>query len=190
MTQPGMFSGPGMQVVTSAQEELMALGHDWLGTEHLLLGLMRMEGDGGPLVGGQSIGDIGQARAVVTRLCPSPPEPVWGHIPTTPRARLVLNAAANEAVAEQRDVEPRHVLLALLTEAHNPDTHRSPHRLNPIAYLSDAPMRARRRRERRRWDRRPWSVRIRDPHGPDVARETLAAIGVDIPELARRARDL
>lgn len=142
MTQPGMFSGPGKRVITVAQEELMALGHDWLGTEHLLLGLMRLEDDGG--------------------------------------ARLVLNAAANEAVAEQRDVAPRHVLLALLAEAHDPDTQRSPRRLNPIAHLSDAPLRAQRRRERRRWDHRPWWVRIRDPHGT-VARETLTALGVDTP---------
>src|ERR1700710_2771759 len=93
------FTDRARRVVVLAQDEARGLDHDFIGTEHLLLGLIH-EGEGIGAVTLQALGvDLARARAEVVRVigktsgtAPS------GHIPFTPRAKKVLELALREAL--------------------------------------------------------------------------------------------
>ena len=111
------FTASGRRVVVLAQEESLALGHDRIGTEHLLLGLFHEESGAGS-VALRSFGPtLADARAAVEAVV-GPVEPmVRPHIPFTPRAKSVLELALRESIAlEQSWVGSGHVLLGLIAE--------------------------------------------------------------------------
>lgn len=102
-----------------AQEEARALGHKHIGTEHLLLGLIReQEGLAAQLL--QSLGvPIEEARAHVAREVPQADKPVAAdrQSPFTPRAKKVLELSLREALSLGHDwIGTEHILLGLVRE--------------------------------------------------------------------------
>ncbi len=108
------FTERARQVVVLAQEEARALRHNYIGTEHILLGLLREEAGVGAAVL-QSLGvSIGDARAHVVRLVGSGEEVATGQIPFTPRAKKTLEIANREALSLGHNyIGTEHILLAL-----------------------------------------------------------------------------
>ena len=108
------FTESARQVVVLAQEEARALRHDYIGTEHLLLGLLREE-DG---LAARVLVNLGlqveRVRAQIERIVGSGEETPSGQIPFTPRAKQVLELALREALSlGQNYIGPEHILLAL-----------------------------------------------------------------------------
>lgn len=116
------FTERARQVVILAQEEARTLGHDWIGTEHLLLGLMREEEGlaARTLVGlGLDLARVRENVVVVTRPSAAPVgrPTVTGQIPFTPRAKRVLELALREALARGCNyIGTEHVLAGLVRE--------------------------------------------------------------------------
>jgi Clp amino terminal domain, pathogenicity island component len=106
------------QVIAAAQYEALSFNHSYIGTEHLLLALMRAEFRETAGVLNAFGVDASQVRQQVVQLVQR------GHgatsafeVPLTPRARLALEIAAEEARdANQKEVDPAHVLLGLMRE--------------------------------------------------------------------------
>jgi ATP-dependent Clp protease ATP-binding subunit ClpC len=98
------FSDRARRVVVLAQEEARTLNHNYIGTEHILLGLIH-EGDG---VAARSLESLGIGRG---QQAPS------GHIPFTPRAKKVLELSLREALQLGHGyIGTEHILLGLLRE--------------------------------------------------------------------------
>jgi ATP-dependent Clp protease ATP-binding subunit ClpA len=111
------FTERSRRVVVLAQEEARMLDHNYIGTEHLLLGLIH-EGDG---IAAQAIESTGltldAARAEVERMIGRGGSAPSGHIPFTPRAKKVLELALREALALKKSyIGPEHILLGLIRE--------------------------------------------------------------------------
>jgi ATP-dependent Clp protease ATP-binding subunit ClpC len=101
--------------VVLAQDESRALGHDYIGTEHLLLGLLREEeGLAAPVLAGLGIaGD--EVRALVVRIVGRGDEVATGQIPFTPSAKKTLELALREALSLGHNyVGTEHLLLGLV----------------------------------------------------------------------------
>jgi hypothetical protein len=96
------FSPDALPVVVGAEREARALGHAYIGTEHLLLGVL----DQRPVPGLTLAG----ARAELARGDGAPE----GQLPFTARAKKALDLAVREAHPDR--VEPEHIALALLRE--------------------------------------------------------------------------
>jgi hypothetical protein len=105
---PGGHMGPAAQtVVASAQEEARGLGHAYIGTEHLLLGVLAQRS-----LPGLSLDQARRdAEALVGRGEGDPPD---GYVPFTARAKKVLELALREA--HPAKIEPEHIALAILRE--------------------------------------------------------------------------
>ncbi len=113
------FTDRARQVIVRAQEEARGFNHDWIGTEHLLLGLLRVE-DGIAAGALTSLG-VGPdaARQAVAAVIPRGAEPLppSGHIPFTPRSKKVLEYSLREAMQLGHDhIGTEHILLGLLRE--------------------------------------------------------------------------
>jgi ATP-dependent Clp protease ATP-binding subunit ClpA len=111
------FSPRAREVVISAQQEARALHHGFVGTEHLLLGLLR-DRDG---VAGRTLHVLGispeAAREQVLDIIGEGQAEVTGHIPLTPRSKKVLELAVQEAVRlDHLHVGTEHILLGLVHE--------------------------------------------------------------------------
>ncbi|SNY64054.1 ATP-dependent Clp protease ATP-binding subunit [Paractinoplanes atraurantiacus] len=104
------FTDRARRVVVLAQEEARALDHDYIGTEHLLLGLIH-EGSSGLDISAES------ARQQVEEIIGRGRHTPGGHIPFTPRAKQVLELALREALQLGHDhIGPEHLLLAIIRE--------------------------------------------------------------------------
>ncbi len=114
---PVRHSRETLRVLNLARSEASELGHDWVGCEHLMLGLLHEEGGE---VGGELHRRgifLGEVRAEVARLAGPRKERITTFRPFTPRARRVLEAAEREAaLASSEQVEPMHLLRALAEE--------------------------------------------------------------------------
>jgi hypothetical protein len=111
------FSPRAREVVISAQQEARALHHGFIGTEHILLGLLR-DRDG---VAGRALHALGispeAAREQVLDIIGEGKHEVAGHIPLTPRSKKVLELAVREAVhLDHLYVGTEHILLGLVHE--------------------------------------------------------------------------
>lgn len=107
------FSDAARQVIVLAQQEAVSLGHDYIGTEHLLLGLLR---DPDSVAGNALAGlSLQGARDHVTRIVPGGRrKPASGHIPFTPHAKKALEMALRKALELGHNfVGTGHILLAL-----------------------------------------------------------------------------
>jgi hypothetical protein len=111
------FTERARQVVVLAQEEARALEHNYIGTEHVLLGLVREE-EGLAARALESLGiTVERVRAQVVRIVGSAEEVTSGPIPFTPRARKVLELALREALSlGQNYIGTEHILLGLVRE--------------------------------------------------------------------------
>ena len=113
------FGNRSRMVVVHAQEEARALHHSYIGTEHLLLGLVRDHHSMGASVLESMGATEDQVRDRLRHYMPAGnrPETESGHIPFTPRAKRVLELGLREALQLGHDViGTEHVLLALIRE--------------------------------------------------------------------------
>ncbi len=115
----GMFTDRVKKVMQLAREESVRLGNDYVGTEHLLLGLIR-EGDGVAIAVLRNQGvDLEElARSIEKQINTSGGMMTIGQmIPFTPRAKKVLEIAAQEARAmSHKYIGTAHILLALMKD--------------------------------------------------------------------------
>ncbi len=101
-----------------AQEEARVLRHNYIGTEHLLLGLLR-EADGvaARVLGALEV-SLEEVRGAVTRIVGEGDNESQGQIPFTPRAKKVLELALREALAMGHNyIGTEHILLGLVRES-------------------------------------------------------------------------
>jgi ATP-dependent Clp protease ATP-binding subunit ClpC len=111
------FTERARLVVVLAQDEARALGHDYIGTEHLLLGLLReQEGVAAHVL--EALGaDIDDARARVAAIVGRGEGVVRGQVPFTPRAKKVLELSLKEALSLGNNyIGTEHILLGLVRE--------------------------------------------------------------------------
>jgi ATP-dependent Clp protease ATP-binding subunit ClpC len=112
------FTERAKQVVVLAQDEARALKHNYIGTEHILLGLLREEeGLAARVLESLDI-TVEEVRAQVKRLVGQGDEEiVTGQIPFTPRAKKVLELALREALSLGHNyIGTEHVLLGVVRE--------------------------------------------------------------------------
>jgi ATP-dependent Clp protease ATP-binding subunit ClpC len=111
------FTDPARRVVVLAQEEARLVNHNYIGTEHLLLGLIH-EGEG---VASQALTSIGisleDVRREVHEIIGRGSEAQAGHVPFTPRAKKVLELSLREALQLGHNyIGTEHLLLGLVRE--------------------------------------------------------------------------
>jgi len=112
------FTERARKVIVLAKEEAKRFNHDYIGTEHLLLGLVR-EGEGVAAAVLQKLGlDLDSIRIEVEKVVqPGPQTQVMGDIPFTPRSKKALELAAEEARALGHNyIGTEHLLLGLIRE--------------------------------------------------------------------------
>lgn len=111
------FTDRARRVVVLAQEEARMLRHNYIGTEHLLLGLIH-EGQGiaAQVLAGMDV-DLQAARSEVERVVGRGRTPPASHIPFTPRAKRVLEHSLRQAQKFGHNyIGSEHLLLGLLEE--------------------------------------------------------------------------
>jgi hypothetical protein len=111
------FTDRARRVVVLAQEEARHLDHNYIGTEHILLGLIH-EGEG---VAARALTALGisleAVRSEVVEIVGHGDEAPTGHIPFTPRAKKVLELSLREALALSHNyIGTEHILLGLIRE--------------------------------------------------------------------------
>jgi ATP-dependent Clp protease ATP-binding subunit ClpA len=112
------FTDRARRVVVTAQEEARMLGHNHIGSEHLLLGLLHEEAGAAARVLAADGITVEAARTQVEELAGPGSKSPSGHIPFTQRARKVLELSLREALEQrQRFIGTEHILLALLRDA-------------------------------------------------------------------------
>ncbi|MGO8683756.1 MAG: ATP-dependent Clp protease ATP-binding subunit [Thermoleophilia bacterium] len=111
------FTERARQVVVLAQEEARSLKHNYIGTEHLLLGLLREEEGVAARVLETLEVSVEEVRAAVVRIVGGGEESPQGQIPFTPRAKKVLELALREALSLGHNyIGTEHILLGLIRE--------------------------------------------------------------------------
>jgi len=111
------FTDRARRVVVLAQEEAKQLNHNYIGTEHILLGLIR-EGDG---IAAKALSElsisIDNVREQVQEIIGQGQTAPTGHIPFTPRAKKVLELSLREALQLGHNyIGTEHILLGLIRE--------------------------------------------------------------------------
>ena len=111
------FTDRARRVAVLAQEEARILHHDHIGTEHILLGLLR-EGDGVAAKALESLGiSLEAIRQHVGEITGQGQQAPSGHIPFTPRAKKVLELSLREALQLGHNyIGTEHILLGLIRE--------------------------------------------------------------------------
>ena len=111
------FTDRARRVVVLAQEEARLLNHNYIGTEHILLGLIH-EGEGVAAKALESLGiSLEKVRQQVEEIIGVGQSPPSGHIPFTPRAKKVLELSLREALQLGHNyIGTEHILLGLIRE--------------------------------------------------------------------------
>src|ERR687891_1985203 len=111
------FTERAKQVVVLAQDEARRLKHNYIGTEHILLGLLREEeGLAARVLESLDI-TVEEVRSQVARVVGQGDEAATGQIPFTPRAKKVLELALREAQSLRHNrIGTEHILLGLVRE--------------------------------------------------------------------------
>ncbi len=117
------LDGHARRALTLAHEEAHGYGHNYIGTEHVLIGMIR-EGEGGAARALGSLGvDLGQTREVVETVVGRAEHPAGGEVPPpgwmpyTPRVRKVIGLAVDESERLGHDhVGTEHLLLGIIRE--------------------------------------------------------------------------
>jgi hypothetical protein len=111
------FTERARQVVVQAQQEANAWNHDYLGTEHLLLGLLREGGGIAAKVLAQLEITVEDVRAQVERIDGRGDKATGGQIPLTPCAKKALELSLREALAlHHNHIGTEHILLGIRRE--------------------------------------------------------------------------
>lgn len=111
------FTEGARQVVVLGQDEARALKHGYIGTEHLLLGLLREKGRAGTTLAAHGV-TVDATRAwVAENVGRGREEPTAGQLPLTPRLKRILEMSLEEADAlGHHAIGTQHLLIALLHE--------------------------------------------------------------------------
>ncbi|WP_334170822.1 ATP-dependent Clp protease ATP-binding subunit [Sinomonas sp.] len=111
------FTDRARRVVVLAQEEARMLNHNYIGTEHILLGLIH-EGEGVAAKALESLGiSLDGVREQVQEIIGQGQQAPSGHIPFTPRAKKVLELSLREALQLGHNyIGTEHILLGLIRE--------------------------------------------------------------------------
>jgi ATP-dependent Clp protease ATP-binding subunit ClpC len=113
-----MFSEYARLIIEYASDEARRLKHGYLGTEHLLLGLIKL-GEGRAVGILTKFGlDLNDIRQTVEDVVQPSGETKWeGQLPITARVMKVLELSGSEArVLKSKDIETEHILLGILKE--------------------------------------------------------------------------
>ena len=111
------FTDRARRVVVLAQEEARILNHNYIGTEHILLGMIH-EGEGVAASALESLGiSLTAVRSQVEEIIGRGQAAPTGHIPFTPRAKKVLEFSLREALQLGHNyIGTEHILLGLIRE--------------------------------------------------------------------------
>jgi ATP-dependent Clp protease ATP-binding subunit ClpC len=111
------FTDGARRVVVFAQEEARLLNHDYIGTEHILLGIIR-EGEGVAARALESLGiSLENVRQQVEEIIGPGERPPSSHIPFTKRAKKVMELSLREALQlGHKYIGTEHILLGLIRE--------------------------------------------------------------------------
>ena len=111
------FTDRARRVVVLAQEEARLLNHNYIGTEHILLGLIH-EGEGVAARALEGMGiSLESVRSQVVEIIGQGSQAPSGHIPFTPRAKKVLELSLREALQLGHNyIGTEHILLGLIRE--------------------------------------------------------------------------
>jgi ATP-dependent Clp protease ATP-binding subunit ClpC len=111
------FTERARRVVVLAQEESRLLSHNYIGTEHLLLGLLaEREGVAARALESLNV-TLNAAREQVKEIIGPGQQQLHGHIPFTPRAKKILELSLREALNTGSEViDTQHLLLGLIDE--------------------------------------------------------------------------
>jgi len=111
------FTDKARRAIVLAQEEARLLDHNYIGTEHILLGLIR-ESDGLAAKALTSLGvSLETMRQAIEGIIGRGQQAPSGHIPFTPRAKKVLELSLREALQLSDDyIGTEHILLGLIRE--------------------------------------------------------------------------
>ena len=110
------FTERARQVVVLAQGEARTLRHNYIGTEHLLLGLLREDGAAARALDEFDV-TFEEVQAQVARIIGQGDEVTTGQIPFTPRAKKVLELSLREALdSGDKYIGPEHILLGIVRE--------------------------------------------------------------------------
>src|SRR5215469_4337597 len=112
------FTPHARHVVVLAQEEARKLRHNYIGTEHVLLGLIaERDGLASRVLAGFGVSLEGARQDVTGIVKAGKSEPNTGHIPFTPRAKKTLELSLREALQLQHNyIDTEHILLGVLRE--------------------------------------------------------------------------
>jgi ATP-dependent Clp protease ATP-binding subunit ClpA len=188
------FTNRARHVVVLAQDEARRLGHNYIGTEHILLGLLG-EPDG---IAGRALAGFGMslesARREVTAIVKPGKGTPTGHIPFTPRSKKTLELALREALQLHHNyIGTEHILLGVIREGDGVAAQimRKHADLNAIrmAVLDLLPAAGAEATRGRRWLRRRGSAEASEPGAPaeqSVLNATPAA-DTTLSEAARLA---
>src|SRR3972149_2334570 len=113
-----MFTERARRAIEYARDEAARLKHDYIGTEHLLFGVIKLgEGRAGEILANIGL-DLNELRQSVEDVVqPSGGTMVMGQLPLTARAKKTLELSGQEARAlKSKDIDNEHILLALLKE--------------------------------------------------------------------------
>jgi ATP-dependent Clp protease ATP-binding subunit ClpC len=175
------FTERARQVVVLAQDEARGLGHNYIGTEHLLLGLLREEeGIAARVLEGLDV-ELDDVRAHVSRIVGQGDEVTPGQVPFTPRAKKVLELSLREALAlEHNYIDTEHVLLGIVREGDGVAAHilrelgaDDEKVRNEVQRLASGPP------ARRGLVRRPpkWRYHVVEPADAEISEEWLNKLG-------------
>lgn len=110
------FTGKARQVIVEAQNEARGFNHDYIGTEHLLLGLLDIDGVASSVLTEFGVSAQTVREEVIAIVGQGETAPA-GHIPFTPRAKKVLELALREAIELDNDyIGTEHILLGIVRE--------------------------------------------------------------------------
>jgi ATP-dependent Clp protease ATP-binding subunit ClpA len=111
------FTDRARRVVVLAQEEARELNHHYVGTEHILLGLIH-EGEGVAAKALESLGiSLETVREKVKEIVGRGEKPPSGHIPFTPRTKKILELSLRESIQLGHNyIGTEHILLGMISE--------------------------------------------------------------------------
>lgn len=114
------FTDRARRVVVTAQEEARMVGHNHIGSEHLLLGLLHEQGGIAAQVLEAAGVTVEAARAQVAELAGPGEKSPAVHIPFTQRAKKILELSLREALEQKKSyIGTEHILLALMRDSDN-----------------------------------------------------------------------
>jgi ATP-dependent Clp protease ATP-binding subunit ClpC len=118
------FTESARQVIVLAQEEARRLKHGYIGTEHLLLGLMRENGRAATTLGSHGVTLEPVRDWVAERVGRGDEQPPSGQLPFTPRMKRIMEMAVEDAEAlGHHAIGTQHLLIALMHEGQGVGVH-------------------------------------------------------------------